>query len=117
MQTTVLFDLKDSSLDKNNIEIIVAIVGCVIGIGGASAAIYARWKASIEKGYAAQRDFQHLKRNQENISMGIAQIDKDLSERLDDIDKDIDTRLDRVDLAVNRIENMLHNLISRRRDE
>jgi hypothetical protein len=111
------FDFKDSSLDKNNIEIIVAIIGCVIGVGGAIIAIHARWKASIEKGYAAQRDFQHLKRNQENISMGIAQIDKDISERLDQIDKDIDTRLDRVDLAVNRIENMLHSLLVRRREE
>ncbi len=104
-------------MGKDDIEIVIAIVGCIIGLGGASAAIYARWKASIEKGYAAQRDFQHLKRNQENISMGIAQIDKDLCDRLDQIDKDIDTRLDRVDLALNRVENMLHNLINRRREE
>ena len=85
---------------KDNIELTIALIGCLIGLGGAAAAIYARWKSSIEKGYAAQRDFQHLKRNQENISLGIAQIDKD-----------IDDRLDRLDLAVNRIENMLHALL------
>ncbi len=104
-------------MDKNNIEIVAAIIGCVIGISGAAVAVHARWKASIEKGYAAQRDFQHLKRNQEQISAGIAQIDKDLSEQLGQLDKDIDTRLDRLDLSVNRIESMLHNLLARRREE
>jgi shikimate 5-dehydrogenase len=89
-------------MGKDQIEITVALIGCLIGIGGAAAAVYARWKASIEKGYAAQRDFQHLKRNQEQISAGIAEIAKDF-----------DNRIDRTDLALNRIETMLLTLLSR----
>lgn len=86
---------------KDNIEIITAIIGLIIGVSGAIAAIYTRWKASIEKGYAAQRDFAHLRRNQEQMSQGIAEINKDT-----------DGRFDRLDLAVNRIESMLHTLLA-----
>lgn len=88
-------------MNKDNAELVIALIGCFIGIGGAAAAVFARWRASIEKGYAAQRDFQHLRRNQEQISQGIAQIDKDL-----------DARLDRLDLGINRIESMLHTLLA-----
>ena len=86
---------------KENIEMLAAIIGGVIGVSGALAAVYTRWKASIEKGYAAQRDFQHLKRNQEQMSQGIAEINKDA-----------DARFDRLDLSVNRIESMLHTLLA-----
>lgn len=89
-------------MSKDNIELIIAVIGSLIGIGGATAAIFAKWRASIEKGYAAQRDFQHLRRNQEQIVQGI-----------DQIAKDIDARLDRVDLALNRVESMMHNSLLR----
>jgi shikimate 5-dehydrogenase len=98
---------------KDHIEIAVALIGCLIGVGGAAAAIYARWKASIEKGYAAQRDFQHLKRNQEQISAGIAEIAKDFDQGLTDISKDVDNRFDRTDLALNRMEGMILTLLAK----
>lgn len=86
---------------KDNIELLAAIVGVSVGASGALAAIYTRWKASIEKGYAAQRDFQHLKRNQEQISQGIVEINEDA-----------DARFDRIDLTLNRMESMLHTLLA-----
>jgi hypothetical protein len=86
---------------KDNVEMFAAIIGSIIGLSGAGAALYTRWKASIEKGYAAQRDFQHLRRNQEQMSQGIA-----------DINKDTDSRFDRIDLSLNRIESMLHTLLA-----
>lgn len=85
---------------KDNIEMIAAIVGVLIGTGGALAAVYTRWKSSIEKGYAAQRDFAHLKRNQEQMSHGIASIDEGN-----------DQRFNQIELTLNRIESMLHTLL------
>ncbi|HEY9605222.1 MAG TPA: hypothetical protein V6C85_26690 [Allocoleopsis sp.] len=86
---------------KDNIEIVTAIIGLIIGLSGAVAAIYTRWKAAVEKGYAAQRDFAHLRRNQEQMSQGIAEINKDA-----------DARFDRIDLSLNRVESMLHTLLA-----
>jgi hypothetical protein len=92
-------------MNKDNVEMLAAIAGCVVGLGGAAAAIHARWKASIEKGYAAQRDFGHLKRNQENMSQNLGQILKEQ-----------DARFDRLDLSLNRIESMLHNLLIKKEE-
>lgn len=81
-----------------------AIVGSIIGLSGAGAALYTRWKSAVEKGYAAQRDFAHLRRNQEQMAQGIVEINKDT-----------DARFDRVDLSLNRIESMLHTLLANSR--
>lgn len=48
------------------------------------------WYANSEKKrYAAERDFQHLKRSQESISSGIANLLHELDRRLDVIERDI----------------------------
>lgn len=96
-------------MDKDNIEMLIAIIGCLIGIFGAAAAIISRWKAGVEKGYAAARDFAHLKRNQEQMASNLSEILKDQ-----------DRRFDNLDLSLNRAESMLHTLLaskSRRDDE
>lgn len=49
---------------------------------------YAVWYANAEKKkYAAERDFNHLKNNQKDISNGIAEIAKDFDIRFDELDK------------------------------
>ncbi|MBW4568040.1 MAG: hypothetical protein KME31_08455 [Tolypothrix carrinoi HA7290-LM1] len=49
---------------------------------------YVIWYANSEKKkYAAERDFNHLKNNQKDISSGIAEIAKDFDKRFDDLDK------------------------------
>ncbi|MFK0730926.1 MAG: hypothetical protein ACIWVG_07105, partial [Gloeotrichia echinulata HAB0833] len=48
------------------------------------------WYANTEKKkYAAERDFAHLKRNQESISEGIDHLLTELDRRLDTIERDI----------------------------
>lgn len=96
-------------MDKDTLETLIAVIGCVIGLCGAGAAIVSRWKAGVEKGYAAARDFAHLKRNQEQMVAN-----------LNEILKDQDRRFDNLDLSLNRTESMLHTLLaskSRRDDE
>lgn len=100
-----------TSLNKDTIEIIVAIAGCIIGVIGAGAAVYARWKSSIEKGYAAQRDFQHLKRNQEQMVENLHQIVTEQDELKKDIEDYISERFTQNNLSLARIESMLHTLL------
>lgn len=40
------------------------------------------WKGSIEKRYAAERDFKHLKGNQEQMAQGLGHIDEAVGEVL-----------------------------------
>lgn len=50
------------------ISLIGVILGCLSFCGG----FILWWKGSIEKRYAAQRDFGHLKRNQEQLISNLA---------------------------------------------
>ncbi|MBW4479677.1 MAG: hypothetical protein KME54_23230 [Tolypothrix brevis GSE-NOS-MK-07-07A] len=48
------------------------------------------WFVSAEKKkYAAERDFQHLKNNQKDISSGIASLGKDIDDYMHDLNRDI----------------------------
>ena len=71
---------------RDSIQLIISIVGCLVGLSGASFAIFARWKASVEKGYAAQRDFNHLQRNFEQLNLNIQQMIKEQDARFDRLD-------------------------------
>ena len=59
----------------------------VMGLGSFLSGILFWYKGSIEKRYAAQRDFGHLKRNYEQLSEGVGQLGEEMDRRLDSIDK------------------------------
>ena len=60
-------------------EHVPLIMGIISFLGGA-----ATWYgASVKKNYAAERDFNHLRRNYENLANNIAALDKMLDDRLD----------------------------------
>lgn len=66
---------------------------------------YAVWYASSEKKkYAAERDFNHLRNNQKDISDGIAHIANDFDRRFDDLDK----RLNQQDHSLLEIKTYLN---------
>lgn len=44
---------------------------------------------SEKKKYASERDFQHIRNNQKNISDSIALLTKDIEDKLDNIARDI----------------------------
>ena len=62
----------------------ISLGGLSIGILSLLAGFFLWYKGSVEKRYAAERDFQHLRRNQEQMSDAIASIDKFLDDRLDE---------------------------------
>lgn len=47
------------------------------------------YKGSIEKQYAAQRDFGHLKRQYEQMSSIITQQNREMDRRLDNLEADV----------------------------
>lgn len=97
---------------KDNIEMLAAIVGVLIGASGALAAVYTRWKASIEKGYAAQRDFQHLKRNQEQMVQNLGEIVQEQDELKQELQAHINEKFNQCNISLTRMEGILHTLLA-----
>lgn len=62
----------------------ISLGGLSIGILSLLAGFFLWYKGSVEKRYAAERDFQHLRRNQEQMADAISSIDKFLDDRLDE---------------------------------
>jgi hypothetical protein len=62
----------------SNIENVLSLVSLVCGLGGAIFGALMWYRGAIEKGYAAQRDFGHLRRNQEQFAQNLLSIDNDL---------------------------------------
>lgn len=60
-------------------------ISLVLGLSTFTAGCIAYWRGSVEKAFAAQRDFQHLKRNQEQIVMALQDIAKEQDEKLNDL--------------------------------
>ena len=66
--------------------------------------LVSHYSNSQQKRYAAERDFQHLKRNQEQIVSNIAHIAEEFDHRFDEIDK----RLNHIDHALLEIKTYLN---------
>lgn len=63
-----------------SIETFIAVAGFVLGVGGTLTAVVNYYASSQTKKYAAQRDFEHLRRNQEQLIHNISEIAKDIDE-------------------------------------
>jgi hypothetical protein len=61
------------------------LLGAISVIGGG----IAYYRSSVIKRYAAQRDFEHLKRNYESISAAIATSHQETEQLLRDMDRQI----------------------------
>jgi hypothetical protein len=88
---------------KDYIPLIATIISCILGLTGAGFGIFARWKASVEKGYAAQRDFAHLQRNFDQ-----------LVRNLELLTKEQDARFDRLDNGQSELRATLITLLTRK---
>ncbi|NEP17819.1 MAG: hypothetical protein F6J97_13090 [Leptolyngbya sp. SIO4C1] len=69
----------------DQITLISLLFGLVASFGGA----ITWWRAAVRKQYAAERDFNHLKRNYEQMSANIAALVKDSDGRFDHIDLEL----------------------------
>lgn len=62
----------------------ISLGGLSIGILSLLGGFVLWYKGSVEKRYAAERDFNHLRRSQEQLGNAIAAIDTFLDDRLDE---------------------------------
>ena len=79
-----------------NFEQVIAILGALLGLVGSLATGVTWYRSAVRKEYAAQRDFNHLKNNYENLSKVV-----------DSIIKEHDERFDRLDISMARLESKL----------
>lgn len=70
-----------------DIQTTLAVAGFFLAIGSNLIWLLVTYANGEKKKYAAERDFNHIKNNQLQISEGIGILTKDLDNRLDDIDK------------------------------
>lgn len=59
-------------------ELIFGLVGCVIAVVGSLDSILQRYNRAKTAEYAAQRDFTHLRNNQEQLKIGVQQLSEEL---------------------------------------
>ena len=64
-----------------SIENLKTLIGLLIGLFSFLSGAALWYKGSIEKKYAAERDFAHLRRNQEQIASGIVAVNDEIDER------------------------------------
>lgn len=67
-----------------SLEIVGAVIAVLTFLGG----ILAWWSANVEKQYAAKRDFEHLKRNYEQIAQTLKVIHEDMDDRFDFMERE-----------------------------
>lgn len=72
-----------------DIQTTLAVAGFFLAIGSNLIWLLVTYANGEKKKYAAERDFNHIKNNQIQISQGIGLLTKDLDNRLDDIDKNL----------------------------
>jgi peptidoglycan hydrolase CwlO-like protein len=73
------------------------VVGSIFGIITSAIAIAALYRSSVRKGYAAERDFNHLQRNYETLTKNIDFMAKEIDADFGTIAKEMDNRFDRID--------------------
>ncbi|MEX0271740.1 hypothetical protein AB3R30_21690 [Leptolyngbyaceae cyanobacterium UHCC 1019] len=86
-------------MNKQTIELLQLVVLC-LSIGSACFAAISWYSASVQKKYASQRDFEHLKRNYQQLSEGQATILKEF-----------DTRFDKATLDAIESKNLLNVIL------
>jgi glutaredoxin 2 len=55
---------------------IQGVVSLFLGVAGFSSGVILWYRGAIEKRYASERDFAHLRRNQEQLIANLAQMDE-----------------------------------------
>lgn len=69
-----------------SLEILAAVISTATFVGG----ILAWYSANVQKRYAAQRDFEHLKRNYQQLAQNQTTILEVMDKRFDSLDRDAD---------------------------
>lgn len=75
-------------MNKPTVELLQFIL-LIMSVGSALFAVVTWYSASVQKRYASQRDFEHLKRNYQQLSENHAQTSKEMDARFDQMTLDL----------------------------
>jgi len=75
-------------MQKSTVDVLQFVL-LILSLGSALFAIVTWYSASVQKRYASQRDFEHLKRNYQQLADTQAQIIKELDSRFDETTLDL----------------------------
>ncbi|NEQ26413.1 MAG: hypothetical protein F6K28_46760 [Microcoleus sp. SIO2G3] len=84
-------------------------LGFLLSGFGAASAVVIWYRGSVKKAYAAERDFNHLKRNQENHAKALTMVDNEVKELRDAIND----RFHRQETELVQIKALLMSAIAR----
>lgn len=87
-----------------SLEAIAASIGIITFIGG----LIAWYKGAIQKEYASQRDWEHVKLNQKQLIENLNFIFKEIDQNFDRITDEQDKRFDKVDNQLIEIKSMFY---------
>lgn len=73
------------------------VLGSIFGVVTSIIGLIALYRGSIRKGYAAERDFNHLKEDLKSLSVNLNFLLKENERSIESLAKDVDVRCDRID--------------------
>lgn len=87
-----------------HLETIAALIGIITFIGG----VIAWYRVAIQKEYARQRDWEHIKNNQKQLVENINFIFKEIDQNFERVFQEQDSRFDKVDIQLIEIKSMFY---------
>lgn len=87
-----------------HLETIAALVGIVTFVGGG----IAWYRGAIQKEYASQRDWEHVKNNQKQLVENLNFIFKEIDQNFERVIDEQDSRFDKVDSQLIEIKSMFY---------
>lgn len=82
----------------------LAVIASLLTFSGG---IVAWYSASVQKKYAAMRDFQHLQRSYEQLATNQTAILRELDDRFDKLSQDMDSRFNQALLEAKDLKGVL----------
>lgn len=91
----------------NAVVVWAGLIGSVLGILTSAIGIAAIYRGSVIKGYAAERDFNHLKTYYQSLAEAFKFQTDTFEKEFREGRKDLDTRCDRIDKDLTEIKALL----------
>lgn len=85
------------------------IISTIAGLTTFAAGALTWYRGSITKGYAAQRDFEHLRRNQQQMADGLGVLMDELKTHLRTQDKEVGNRFDTLHRELLEVKSMFYS--------
>lgn len=85
-----------------SLETVAALIGIITFVGG----LIAWYRGAVQKEYASQRDWEHVKNNQKQLATNLDFMFKEIEYKLDKITDEHDKRFDKIDVSQIKLESM-----------